>query len=66
MASETLTERTTRPEQLMGEYPNKECNMTTWVDKIKNEIEVQCGQMEQHDDFVEKIVKNLNWMCNPN
>ena len=50
MASETLKEKTTRLEQLLGEWHSEEGIVASWADQIPNEIEVQLGLVEQHDD----------------
>ena len=59
MARETLKERTTRLEQILGYWPSEEGTVVTWADRIRNDIDVQRHLLEQNDEFSGEQMRNL-------
>ena len=59
MAGETLKERTTRLEQILGDWPSEEGTVITWVDRIRNDIDVQRHLLERNDEFSGEHMRNL-------
>ena len=59
MAGETLKERTTRLEQMLGDWPSEEGTVVTWADRIRNDIDVQRHLLEQIDELSGEQMRNL-------
>ena len=59
MAGETLKERTTRLEQILGDWPSEEGTVVTWADRIRNDIDVQRHLLEHNDGFSGEQMRNL-------
>ena len=52
MVGETLKERTTQFERLLGDCSSEEGTVTAWGSYIQNEVEVQRNLVEQHEEFI--------------
>ena len=59
MAGETLKERTTRLEQLLGEWPSGKGTVVSWADRMRNDVGVQCHLIEHNDEFIGEKIRNM-------
>ena len=59
MSGETLKERVAHIEDTLGDWNNEEGTMFTWANQAMNEMNIQRGLMEKHDQYMEEKISRL-------